>query len=162
METEDCEGTEAAGSPEGSRAAVGRGSHGRLRGCWVASPLHSGADTVAQGTRLQGAYAKVTGFHCASSSCSSVAWSKQVLQAFAAGLEAISASVCVIAENWNDFSGGVMSDRHPGVQFFQVLRLLVVFVPTSHVKQYFPLISGGVYWGVTEVVSAAKDQTADP
>ena len=30
------------------------------------------------------------------------------------------------------------------------------FVPTSLVMQYVPRISGGFYWGVTEVVSAVK------
>ena len=42
-------------------------------------------------------------FHSWSSSC----W------VFAAAQAATPVSECVIAENWNDFTGGVMSDRHP-------------------------------------------------
>ena len=54
-------------------------------------------------TRLQCAYAKVTGSHFASSSCTS--------GAFAA---ALSPSVVVIAEYWNDYTGGVMSSAACG------------------------------------------------
>ena len=58
------------------------------------------------------------GFHCSTSSCSSGACGKQVLQAFTAALEATFVPVCVIADNWNDCAGGVISDRHPDEQCF--------------------------------------------
>eukprot|EP00450_Noctiluca_scintillans_P034621 CAMPEP_0194549774 /NCGR_PEP_ID=MMETSP0253-20130528/95374_1 /TAXON_ID=2966 /ORGANISM="Noctiluca scintillans" /LENGTH=384 /DNA_ID=CAMNT_0039397207 /DNA_START=238 /DNA_END=1391 /DNA_ORIENTATION=- len=51
-----------------------------------------------------------------------------------------------------------MSDRHPEEQFKKGLRMPVDFVPTAPVKQYVPRNSGGVNWGVTEVVSAVKNQ----
>ena len=44
----------AAGSPAGSRAAVGRGSHGRLRGC-QASLAHCGAGVGRQDRRCRAA-----------------------------------------------------------------------------------------------------------
>merc|ERR1712107_896380 len=51
-----------------------------------------------------------------------------------------------------------MSDRHPEEQFKKGLRMPVDFVPTAPVKQYIPRNSGGVNWGVTEVVTAVKNQ----
>merc|ERR1712196_390670 len=54
--------------------------------------------------------------------------------------------------------GTSMSDRHPEEQFKKGLRMPVDFVPTAPVKQYVPRNSGGVNWGVTEVVSAVKNQ----
>ena len=63
----------------------------------------------------------------------------------------------VAADNWNDYTGGITSDRHPKVQFLQGLRMPVDFVPTSPVMQYVPRFSGGVR-GVIEVVSAVKYQ----
>ena len=86
-----------------------------------------------------GAYAKATGSHC--SSCSSCACGKQVLQPFAAGLEATPVSVFVVAVNWNDYLGGITSDRHPDQQFLQGLRLPMDLVPTSPVIQYVPRCS---------------------
>ena len=51
-----------------------------------------------------------------------------------------------------------MSDRHPEEQFIQGLRMPVVFVPASPAIQYAPLFSVGVNWGVSELVSAVKNQ----
>merc|ERR1712107_80755 len=51
-----------------------------------------------------------------------------------------------------------MSDRHPEEQFKKGLRMPVDFVPTAPVKQYVPRNSGGFNWGVTEVVTAVKNQ----
>ena len=70
--------------------------------------------------------------------------------------EATHVSVCIISVNWNDYTGGVSSDRHPEEQYFQGLRMPVDFVPTSLVKHYVPRISGGDYWCVTEVVSSVS------
>ena len=53
-----------------------------------------------------------------------------------------------------------MSDRHPEEQFKKGLRMPVDFVPTAPVKQYIPRNSGGVNWGVTEVVTAFKNQAS--
>ena len=47
-------------------------------------------------------------------------------------------SVCVIADNWNDYNGSVTSHRHPGAQFLQGFRLPKDFVPTSFVIQHVP------------------------
>ena len=110
-----------------------------------------------RGSRLPRAYAKISVSINAFSSCSSGACGKQVLQAFAAALEATPVSVCVAAEFWNDFTGGVLSDRHPEEQFFQDFKMPVDFVP-SPVFQYVPRFSGGVNSGVSEVVSAVKNQ----
>ena len=104
---------------------------------------------------LQGAYAEIFGYHYASSFPSG-ACGMPNLQAFVAALEATSVSVCMIAENWYGYTGGVTSDRHPE----EGLRMPVDFVPTSPVKHCVPRISGGVYSGVTEVVSAVKNQVS--
>ena len=50
-----------------------------------------------------------------------------------------------------------MTDRHPGGQFFQGLRMPVDFVP-SPVFQLVPRFSGGVNSGVSEGVIAVKNQ----
>ena len=76
----------------------------------------------------------------------------------AAALEATPVSVCVIAENWNDYTGGVTSDRCPEELFLQGLGMPVDFVPSSPVIQHVSPIPGGVCWGVSEVVSAVKYQ----
>ena len=104
------------------------------------------------GPRLQRAYAVVTGLHCSTSSGSPGACVQLVLQAFAAALEATPIFVCVFADSWNFFAGGVMSDRRPEEQFIQGLRMPVAFVPASPVIQYVPRCS--VIGGVSEFVSA--------
>ena len=109
-----------------------------------------------RGTRLQGAYAKVTGYHDATSSCSSGACGMQDLQAFALALVATPVS-------WNDYTGGVMSDRHPGEQFIQGLWVPVDFAPVSPVKQYVPafqVASIGVLlkWSVRSSVRVSADR----
>ena len=66
---------------------------------------------------------------------------------FVAALEATPVSMCVIAENWNDHTGGVTSDRHPEVLCLQGIRMPVEFVPSSPVKQYVPRISSWLHLG---------------
>ena len=51
-------------------------------------------------------------------------------QVFAAAQAATPVSVCVTAESWNDFTGGVMFDWHPGGLFFRGLKMSVDFVPS--------------------------------
>ena len=72
-----------------------------------------------RGTRLQRAHAKVSGFHCGTSSCSGVC-GKHVLRGLATALEATPVFVFVFADYWNDHTGGVTVD----------------FVPSSLVIQY--------------------------
>ena len=64
----------------------------------------------------------------------------------------------VTAEFWNDFTVGVLSDRHPEEQFLHGHGMPVDLMPISPVEQYAPRISGGVNSGVSEVVSAVKYQ----
>ena len=110
-----------------------------------------------QDTRLQGAYAKVTGSYHATSSCSPGTCGKQVLQALVAALVATSVSVCVLPEYWNDFTAGYTSDRHPGEQSFLGLRLLVDFVLFSPVKQYVPRSSWSyMRWSVLSRVRSLR------
>ena len=66
--------------------------------------------------------------------------------------------VCVFADTWNDYTGGVTSDKHRGEKFWQSLRLPTGFVPTSPVIQYVPPCSMWRHLEITEMVSAVKDQ----
>ena len=61
--------------------------------------------------------------------------------------------MCVFADEWNFFTGGAVSDRHPEGQFLQGLRMPVVFVPASPVKQYVPRIS---WWRQLGCLSAGE------
>jgi len=80
----------------------------------MACPTEKVANITGEYQMLQGAYAKVTGYHYATTPCTSGACGKQDLQGLAAALEATPVSVCVNAENWNDYTGGVMSSAACG------------------------------------------------
>ena len=74
----------------------------------------------------------------------------------AAALEASPVSVTVIAENWNDYTGGTASDRHQDEQFLLCLRMPVDFVPTSPAIQTFlallvASIGVSLRWSATSV-----------
>jgi hypothetical protein len=75
----------------------------------VACPTEKVANIDGEYQRLQGAFAKVSGYHYAVPPCTSGACGTQDLQGLAAALEATPVSVCVNAENWNDYTGGVLS-----------------------------------------------------
>ena len=60
--------------------------------------------------QLQGGYAQVTGYSYAVPPCTGTcSGASQDLAKFAQALETTPLSVCVNAENWNDYTGGVMS-----------------------------------------------------
>merc|ERR1719316_2039312 len=59
--------------------------------------------------QLQGSYAQVSGYHYATTPCTSGACTNQDLTAFAAALEKTPLSVCVNAGAWNDYTGGVLT-----------------------------------------------------
>jgi len=63
---------------------------------------------------LQGGYAQVHGYSYATPPCTSGACATQDLKAFAAALETTPLSVCVNAESWNDYTGGVMTSAACG------------------------------------------------
>jgi len=69
----------------------------------------NGADEM-----LQGGYAQVSGYTYATPPCTSGACTSQDLDALAASLEETPISICVNAENWNDYTGGVMSSAQCG------------------------------------------------
>ena len=91
-----------------------------------------------RGTRLQGAYAKVTGSHCASSSCPSGVSCKPDLPGLrgsVGGDTRLRVRYCRVLErprpHW-----WLHVRQAPGVQSFQGLGLPVDFVPTSLVNQH--------------------------
>jgi len=63
---------------------------------------------------LSGGFAKVSGYHYATTPCTAGSCEKQDLKAFAAALEHAPVSVCVNAGSWNDYTGGVMSSAACG------------------------------------------------
>merc|ERR1712178_17091 len=63
---------------------------------------------------LSGSYAQVSGYHYATTPCTSGACDNQDLTAFAAALEETPLSICVNAGNWNDYTGGVMTSKACG------------------------------------------------
>eukprot|EP00310_Coccolithus_braarudii_P024864 CAMPEP_0183358020 /NCGR_PEP_ID=MMETSP0164_2-20130417/47993_1 /TAXON_ID=221442 /ORGANISM="Coccolithus pelagicus ssp braarudi, Strain PLY182g" /LENGTH=379 /DNA_ID=CAMNT_0025531813 /DNA_START=51 /DNA_END=1190 /DNA_ORIENTATION=+ len=63
---------------------------------------------------LQGAYAAVSGYHYPVPPCTSGACTNQDLGALAAALETTPVSICVNAEQWNDYTGGVMTSAACG------------------------------------------------
>ena len=69
----------------------------------------NGADEM-----LQGGYAQVSGYTYATPPCTSGACTSQDLDTLAASLEETLISICVNAENWNDYTGGVMSSAQCG------------------------------------------------
>ena len=69
----------------------------------------NGADEM-----LQGGYAQVSGYTYATPPCTSGACTSQDLDTLAASLEETLISICVNAENWNDYIGGVMSSAQRG------------------------------------------------
>ena len=69
----------------------------------------NGADEM-----LQGGYAQVSGYTYATPPCTSGACTSQDLDTLAASLEETLISICVNAENWNDYIGGVMSSAQCG------------------------------------------------
>ena len=94
---------------------------------------------------LEGAHAKVTGYHFATSSARRAP------------------AVCKIfrpsRQLWRRLpSLGVwlpqLLERLRWWCHVRQARVSVVFVPSSPVKQHVPRISGGVHWGVSELVSA--------
>jgi len=58
--------------------------------------------------QLQGGYAQVEGYSYAVKPCTEGTCEHQDLKGLAAALETTPISVCVNAENWNDYNGGVM------------------------------------------------------
>merc|ERR1712005_46496 len=63
---------------------------------------------------LSGSYAQVSGYHYATTPCTSGACTNQDLTAFAAALETTPLSVCVNAGAWNDYTGGVLTSAACG------------------------------------------------
>ena len=63
---------------------------------------------------LQGGYAHVSGYTYATPPCTSGACTSQDLDTLAASLEEALIAICVNAENWNDYIGGVMSSAQCG------------------------------------------------
>ena len=103
-------------------------------------------------TRLHGARAKATDSHC-SSSCSSCARGKQVLQPFTAALEATPVSA-----QWYDFSGGVMSSAVCGSlgTRFQVLSVSVTGFYSSAPIPHWDVCTAGLWVRVVIVVVLAS------
>merc|ERR1719498_760243 len=64
--------------------------------------------------QLSGSYAQVSGYHYATTPCTSGACTNQDLTAFAAALETTPLSVCVNAGAWNDYTGGVLTSAACG------------------------------------------------
>lgn len=63
---------------------------------------------------LQGGYATVSGYSYATAPCTSGACDSQDLAALQSSLEHTPVSVCVNAESWNDYTGGVMTSAACG------------------------------------------------
>jgi hypothetical protein len=64
--------------------------------------------------QLQGGYAQVTGYHYATPPCTQGACQSQDLNKLAEALERTPVSICVNAETWNDYTGGVLTSAACG------------------------------------------------
>jgi len=64
--------------------------------------------------QLQGGYAAVTGYSYATKPCTQGACANQDLKKFAEALEHTPVSICVNAETWNDYTGGVLTSAACG------------------------------------------------
>merc|ERR1711916_378478 len=95
-------------------------------------------------------YAKVTGYHYATTPCTKGRCRKQDLQALAAALEATPVSVCVNAENWNDYTGGVMSSKacgSSGARYQDHCVLATGFNSTAPTPYWIVKNSWSTTWG---------------
>jgi C1A family cysteine protease len=64
--------------------------------------------------QLTGGYAAVSGYHYATTPCTSGTCANQDLAALQAAIETTPVSVCVNAATWNDYTGGVMTSAACG------------------------------------------------
>jgi len=64
--------------------------------------------------QLTGGYAAVSGYHYATTPCTSGTCANQDLAALQAAIETTPVSVCVNAASWNDYTGGVMTSAACG------------------------------------------------
>jgi C1A family cysteine protease len=69
---------------------------------------------TGENEELSGSYAQVSGYSYAVTPCTSGSCDSQDLTGFAAALENTPLSICVNAENWNDYTGGVMTSSACG------------------------------------------------
>jgi len=72
--------------------------------------------TAVNGTdeMLQGGYAKVSGYHYATTPCTSGGCTSQNLDDLKSALESTPVSICVNAASWNDYTGGVLTSAACG------------------------------------------------
>merc|ERR1711991_157609 len=116
----------------------------------IACPTEKVANITGEYEMLQGAYAKVTGYHYATTPCTSGACGKQDLQGLAAALEATPVSVCVNAENWNDYTGGIMSSAacgSSGASYQDHCVLATGFNSTAPIPYWIVKNSWSTTWG---------------
>merc|ERR1719387_364636 len=75
----------------------------------MACPQAKVSQITGEYEKLSGSYAQVSGYSYAVKPCTSGACTNQDLRGLAAALEKTPLSVCVNAETWNDYTGGVLT-----------------------------------------------------